>query len=101
MQKRQEFLWIVQSAYLANGINMSAQENYQDARRAEYSGLGVKNEMCDAVMASHLIPNDITSVKAADDYISWKLFARGLEGSERNEMMPAWITPGFDGWDRK
>ncbi|MEZ5754402.1 MAG: hypothetical protein R3D90_06445 [Paracoccaceae bacterium] len=95
-EKRSDFLWIVQSTYLANGINWTTQVEQHDARRHEVSGLGVKNEMCDAVKASHLIPDDLDAVSAADEYITWKLLARS--NAERPEQ-PKWVTPGFAGWN--
>ncbi|NAZ35511.1 hypothetical protein [Rubellimicrobium sp. CFH 75288] len=102
--KRSDFLWIVQSTYLANGINMAAQDAYRDQRRHEYSGLGVKNEMCDAIKASYLIPADLDAVTAADEYLTWKLFAqRDLEVPNPEEgrgQQPRWVTPGFAGWDK-
>ncbi|WP_417272597.1 hypothetical protein [Celeribacter halophilus] len=97
--KRQDFLWIVQSTYLANGINTTTLENdIIEKRRHELSGLGVKNEMCDAVKASYLIPDELDAVEAADEYISWKLFAQRENNHESSTTSPNWITPGFKGW---
>ena len=101
LQKRMEFIAIVQSAYLANGINMAAQDRTRDKYRSEYSGLAVKNEMCDAIRAAHLIPGDVDSVIAADDYVSWKLFAAREGTQETDAERPSWITPNFEGWDRQ
>ena len=51
--KRQDFLWIIQSTYLANGINSTTLPDKKiEECRHEFSALGVKNEMCDAIRAS-------------------------------------------------
>ena len=97
-EKRQDFLWIVQTTYIGNGINRASQEEYASARRHEYSGLGIKNEMCDAVRASYLIPDDMNAVVAADCYVTWKLLARPED--EEPAEQPSWVSPGFSGWDR-
>ncbi|SMR72827.1 hypothetical protein SAMN04488030_1571 [Aliiroseovarius halocynthiae] len=98
--KRRDFLAIVQTTYIAHGINtLSKGVPIRDEVRHEISGLGVKNEMCDAVRASYLIPDDLTGVDAADEYISWKLFSRESGAVDPDEQ-PNWITPGFEGWDR-
>ena len=96
-ENRQDFLWIVQTAYLGNGINKASQEGTDNSRH-QFSGLGIKNEMCDAVKASHLIPDEIDAVIAADNYVTWKLLLDGRP--DQVDHMPRWITPGFAGWNK-
>ena len=102
MQKRQEFLWIVQSTYLANGIDRSPHPELRKNLVHTFSAVGLKNEMCDAVKASHLIPDDMDSVTAADDYVTWKLLAQiEPESGSPRANQPAWVTPGLEGWDKR
>jgi hypothetical protein len=102
-QKRQDFLFIVQTTYLTNGINLSTHEDYANNKnsvRVEYSALAMKNEMCDAIKASYLLPNNKNAVDLAEEYINWKLFNDGTTASDRKPM-PSWITPGLVDWEPK
>ncbi len=90
-EKRQQFLWIVQTSLIGNAINRAK----QDADAAYFGSLAMFNFAQDAVTASHLVPDQMTAIDAARDFINlfvWKDEAR---------PEARWITPGFKGWDRK
>jgi len=86
--KQEQFLWIVQTCIMANGINMSTQPEYADERRHQYSGVGAKNLMADAVRASLRIPNDLDATDAADDFCIFMV----LGDRERRGECPEWFA---------
>lgn len=66
MTKQEEFLWIVQTTILANGINLSSQTDLAETYRSEYSASGVLVLADEAVRASALIPDEMSASRAAD-----------------------------------
>lgn len=66
MTKQEEFLWIVQTTILANGINLSSQTDLAETYRFEYSASGVLVLADEAVRASALIPDEMSASRAAD-----------------------------------
>jgi hypothetical protein len=96
--KRIEFLAIVQTTMIANGINCSNQEELKDRFRHDYSGLGVKNLMRDAVRASRFIPKEKSFWEAAEEFLLSFLskFSDSWSSEERQANFPEWIPPGFE-----
>ena len=95
MTKEDQFLFIVQTAVLANGINLSAQEKTVEKYRHEYSATGVMGLMLDAIWASERIPETKTAHKAAVEFCSYMLDnLRAQEESATGErmMVPSWFA---------
>ncbi len=70
MTKQEEFLWIVQTVILINGINLTANISQKELNRTRhmYSATGVRGRMADAIRASGLIPADMSATEAADEF---------------------------------
>jgi len=88
MTKQEQFLWVVQTCILANGINLSTQPEHAEKHRHNYSGVGAKNLMADAVRASERIPSDMGALDAADDFCAYMI----LGGAEEGESCPSWFA---------
>ncbi len=94
MNKRDDFLWIVQTAILTNGVNLAADEttrvNYKDV----YSSTGVRIVMREAVRASYLIPDSLDAADAADEFCLWMLrnHQEALQKDNPNSDCPRWFA---------
>ncbi|MCM2294761.1 hypothetical protein NAC44_20760 [Allorhizobium sp. BGMRC 0089] len=71
MTKQEEFMWIVQTAILANGINLASREDTRDSYIETYSSTGVRIVMREAIRASRLIPQTMDAADAADEFCIW------------------------------
>jgi hypothetical protein len=69
--KQDEFLWIVQTAILANAVNLGCDPESREKYRDVYSSLGVRIVMREAVRAGAMIPIDMDAGDAADDFCNW------------------------------
>lgn len=87
MTKQEEFLLLVQSAALANAINRSLVENVASVRH-EISATGVMFIMQEALRASRMIPEDLDSMEAANDFGRYMI---GVDGA-RGDHCPAWFA---------
>ena len=94
MTKQEQFLWIVQTAILANAINLVSRPDAPERYRNVYSAGGASGIMAEAIEASEMIPDEMPVRDAADDFCSWSLdnlrdeAERGSEGAEP----PAWFV---------
>ena len=73
MTKQEEFLWIVQTALLANGINLASHPNAADQYRHVFSATGMLGTAGDAVAVSKRIPAEMSARDAACDFCGFML----------------------------
>ena len=97
MPKRGQFLLIVQTAVLANGVSVAARSELAEAYRDEYSTEGVLRFMAAAVEAGERIPETMSAGEAAEAFCRYKL--RHLrEAHERatgtTMERPGWLADG-------
>lgn len=86
MTKQEQFLILVQTVLLANGINRSLDEDAL-ARRHEFSALGILGLMGDALYASDRIPSQMSATEAAEEFCGYML--QGLR--EEGAQCPIWF----------
>jgi len=72
MTKQDQFLYIVQTAILANGINLSSQADSEKYRH-EFSATGVLGMLNEAIRASERIPENMEAYDAAHEFCSHML----------------------------
>jgi hypothetical protein len=90
--KQEQFLWIVQTTILANGINLASQRDFADKYRHKYSGTSVMGLMTDVIFASEQIPSELSVTDAAADFCGYMLWRdEGTEGTKRPEL-PHWFA---------
>ena len=97
MSKREQFLYIVQTAVLANGINLiSSSPEMTQKYRHEFSATGVLGLMGDAIYASERIPGNLTAVEAATEFCAYMFFNLRESAEEAGAEMkcPAWFARG-------
>lgn len=97
MNKQQEFLYIVQTTVIANGINMATNPEANTEYRHVFSATGVFGLMDDAIYASKRIPDGMTSTEAADEFLTYMLDnwreTEEAAGKERL-VVPDWFARG-------
>ena len=96
MTKQEQFLWIVQTAILANGINLATTTATRKKYKAEFSATGVLVTADDAVRASELIPAKLTAFQAANEFCTY-MFLNLRESEDktrpRNHLkVPGWFS---------
>ena len=72
MTKEQEFLQFVQTIIITNGINLSLNEDAKENRHI-FSASGVVGILFSAVDASKRIPQNMSSIEAAEAFCSYML----------------------------
>ena len=94
MTKQEQFLWIVQTAILANGIDLISRAATAERYREVYSAGGAREVMAEALAASEMIPDDMPATDAADDFCSWSLenLRDMVERAEGQAEPPAWFV---------
>jgi hypothetical protein len=94
MTKQEQFLWIVQTTILANGITLTSLPSLAEKYRHDYSSVGAKNLMAEAIYASERIPEVMTAADAADDFCLWMLTnLRDIQEQAGKKMhVPAWFA---------
>ena len=95
MIKEDQFLFIVQTIILTNGINLSSQAEYAAKYRHVYSATGVLGLMNDAIYASKRIPEKMSAFEAADEFCGFMLDnLRQSEETAKHEQMrvPSWFA---------
>ena len=97
MTKESEFLFIVQTAILANAINLASDTKSKKTFRHVFSATGVLGTMNDAIYASKRIPNDVSACDAANDFCTF-MFAnlRKIEEKAAGKKLkvPNWVARG-------
>lgn len=94
MTRAEEFLWIVQTAILANAVNLATNADQKTDYQHAYSSTGVRIVMREAIRASKLIPDDMDVADAADEFCIW-MFAnhRDVERKENPQAdCPSWFA---------
>lgn len=94
MTKQEQFLWIVQTTILANGISISTEPERIEKWRHEFSAVGAKNILADAVYASERIPETMTAAKAADDFCLYMIKSLYEGNEEERPELPGWFDRG-------
>lgn len=93
MTKQEQFLWIVQTTILANGIELITRPDTSHRYRHVYSAVNAKGMMADALDASELIPADLSAEEAADDFCIWMLEnLRDEVEAEGTAEVPTWFV---------
>lgn len=88
MSKQQQFLWAVQTALLANAINLSLEPPNAIANRHIISASGTLGTLGDALYASERIPDDLSAIEAANDFCGYMLANLRGEG----DTVPSWFA---------
>ena len=94
MTRAEEFLWIVQTAILANAVNLANDSEMKIDYRDDYSSTGVRMMMREAIRASKLIPKGMDVADAADDFCLWQ-FRNHRETLQRDNpqaTVPNWFA---------
>ena len=89
MTKQEQFLWIVQTTILANGINLATQPPLAEKYRTDYSASGVLILADEAIRASDRIPHDRTAFQSANEFCGYMLHNL-REG--KNMQVPHWFA---------
>jgi hypothetical protein len=95
MTKQEEFLYIVQTAILANGINLSSQPDMVEKYRHVYSASGVLGLMDDVLWASERIPSSLSAFDAANEFCSFSLLNLREQEERANKhsvTVPHWFA---------
>ena len=72
MTKQEQFLWIVQTVFLAEVANVH-QTGRSDEYRADVSGTGAFITMDDAIWASGRIPEEMQASQAANEFTTFSV----------------------------
>lgn len=94
MTRAEEFLWIVQTAILANAVNLATDENRKTDYLHAYSSTGIRIVMREAVRASKLIPDNMDVADAADEFCIW-MFANhqdAVTSENPKATVPGWFA---------
>jgi len=87
MDKQQQFIAMVQTAFLANAINTSLEQDAME-RRHEFSASGALIFMDEALRAAQMIPENMSSVEAAHEFADFMLNGLREEGAQ----VPGWFA---------
>lgn len=94
MTRAEEFLWIVQTALIANAVNLATDEKTKIDYRDAYSSTGVRIVMREAIRASKLIPEGMDVADAADEFCI-SMFRNHQDAVKRDEpeaTVPNWFA---------
>jgi hypothetical protein len=94
MTKQEQFLFIVQTAILANGINLSSGAEPDEKYRHVFSATGVLGTLDDAIYASESIPDNMSAYEAAHEFCNF-IFAnlRKANEADGNKLnVPRWFA---------
>ena len=97
MPKRGQFLLIVQTAVLANGVSVAARPELAQAYGDEYSTEAVLRFMAEAVEAGERIPEAMSAGEAAEAFCRYKLrhLREAHERASGTRMQrPGWLADG-------
>lgn len=104
MTKSEQFLWIVQTTILANGVHLASVPELAEKYLGEYSAGGTLINIKEAVRAADLIPEEMNAFDAANDFCFYML--KNLRDNEEESAgtkmtVPAWFarTDVGDGTD--
>ncbi len=95
MTKQDQFLSIVQTAILANGINLSSHPESNEKYRHVFSAPGVLGTMDEAIYASERIPDEKSAFEAAYEFCSFNfgnLRSAEEEAGGKAVSVPYWFA---------
>lgn len=94
MPKRGQFLLIVQTAVLANGVSLASQPELAETYRDEYSAVGVLDLMAEAVAAGERIPDEMSAAEAATEFCRYRLhhLRDAGEAAGTTALFPHWLA---------
>jgi hypothetical protein len=95
MTKQDQFLFVVQTTILANGISLQSLPEVAEKYRHVYSAGGVLGLMDDALDASKRIPEDLSAFEAALDFCTFMLAnlrEQEEKASGKHETVPDWFA---------
>lgn len=85
--KKFQFITEVQTALLANAVNLSLEPNEALSQRHIFSATGILGHMDDAFYAAERIPPNLTAHEAACDFVGFA--CENLR--EPGEKVPTWF----------
>lgn len=93
LTKQEQFLWAVQTAILANCVNVASYDGEEPGHAERYrhviSPTGILGMMHDVLWASERIPQDMTAAEAAVDFCGFMLGnLRDIEQAARDGKRP-------------
>jgi hypothetical protein len=93
MTKQDQFLFIVQTAILANGINLASKQAWAEKYRNEFSANGVVETLAEAIDASDRIPETLSAHEAASEFCNYMFKdLRALDEAEGKKVdCPSWF----------
>jgi hypothetical protein len=89
MTKQEQFLFIVQTVILANGINLASSPDRAEKYRHEFSATGVLGTLDDAIYASDRIPDNLSAHEAAHEFCNF-VFTNLREANDLD--VPHWFA---------
>ncbi|MGE5112555.1 MAG: hypothetical protein ACM3JB_16945 [Acidobacteriaceae bacterium] len=94
MTKQEQFLWIVQTAIIANSINLASRLPDSESYRHVFSATGALSLADEAIDASERIPENMTACEAANDFCTYMFEnLRDIENKAGNTMqVPHWFA---------
>ncbi len=94
MTKQEQFLFVVQTAILANGANLASSAVSAEKYRHEFSATGVLGTLDDAIYASDRIPDSLSAYDAAWEFCNYMFHnlreANEVEGKKLD--CPYWFV---------
>ena len=93
MTKQEQFLWIVQTTILANGLNLATDPTRREQYKTDFSASGVLITADEAVRASDRIPDDMRAFEAAHEFCTYML--HNLRESEEKAREVRMEVPGW------
>lgn len=89
MTKAEEFLWVVQTIILTNGINLATDPETNVRYRHVFSAIGVGGILNDALWAKDRIPDEMSAFDAAMEFTDLMLCnIREADEKATGERMP-------------
>lgn len=71
MTKQEQFLWIVQTAILANAVNLCSNPEQNETYKLEHTATGVLMLADEAIDASERIPEAMSAFDAANEFCTF------------------------------
>lgn len=99
MTKQDQFLYVVQTVVLTNGINLTSQPEHAEKYRHVYSASGVLGLLDEALWASERIPENLSAYEAAHEFCGFMLEnLREAEetATEHSMELPSWLSRAGD-----
>lgn len=95
MTKQEQFLWIIQTAFIANAINLASDQDQAITYRHVFSATGALTLTDEALQASTMIPDSMTAYDAAREFSTFMLDnVRDMEDASRSAVLetPDWFA---------